>query len=86
MSRALRLPTGWSLTDEEIQLYRLHLARVEEEVSIQPLPPTIQDHENQAVIETAAAGAVDVICTFDAHFYKPPVLAFCAARLNPGYG
>jgi hypothetical protein len=26
------------------------------------------------------SGSVEVLCTLDAHFFKPEVLAFCTAR------
>jgi predicted nucleic acid-binding protein len=76
--RRARIRTRWHLSDEDIGLYCQYLSRVGEEVSLEPLPRVIGDPEDQAVIETAVAGAVTVICTFDAHFYTPAVLALCA--------
>ena len=47
---------------------------------MEPLPPVIDDPKDQAVIEAAVTGKAAAICTFDEHFYKPRVLAFCAAN------
>jgi putative PIN family toxin of toxin-antitoxin system len=75
-----RIRARWPLTDEEVRSYCQFLSRIGEVVSAQPLPPIIEDPKDQAIIEAAAAGTAAVICTFDAHFFKAPVLAFCAGR------
>jgi putative PIN family toxin of toxin-antitoxin system len=75
-----RIRARWPLTDEEIHLYCHYLSTVGEEVSPQPLTAVIQDTKDQAIIETAVAGAATVICTLDSHFYEPTAAAFCAAR------
>lgn len=69
-----RIRARWPLTDEEIHSYCQYLAQ---EVSPQALPPVIQDLKDQAIIETAVAGAATILCTFDIHFYDAPVLEFC---------
>jgi len=75
-----RIRARWPLTDEEVRSYCEFPARIGEEVSAQPLPPIIEDPKDQPIIEAAVAGTAAVICTFDAHFYRQPVLAFCATR------
>ncbi|SPF51435.1 conserved hypothetical protein [Candidatus Sulfopaludibacter sp. SbA4] len=75
-----RIRARWPLTDEEVRSYCEFLARIGEEVPAEPLPPIIEDPKDQAIIEAAVAGTAAVICTFDAHFYKEPVVAFCATR------
>lgn len=75
-----RIRARCPLTDQEVRSYCEFLARIGEEVPAQPLPPIIEDPKDQAIIEAAAAGTVAVICTSDAHFFKPAVLAFCATR------
>jgi putative PIN family toxin of toxin-antitoxin system len=69
--RRERIRARWPLTDEEVCLDCEFLARIGEEVPAQPLPPIIEDPKDQAIIEAAVAGTAAVICTFDAHFYKP---------------
>lgn len=75
-----RIRVRWPLTSEEVRSYCEFLARVGEEVPVQPLPPIIDDPKDQPIIEAAVAGAAAVICTFDAYFYRQPVLAFCATH------
>lgn len=72
-----RIRARWPLTDQEIHSYCQYLTQVGEEVSPQALPPVIQDLKDQAIIETAVAGAATILCTFDIHFYDAPVLEFC---------
>ena len=38
----------------------------------------LKDPDDDPVIYTALAGAADVICTVDRHFYEPGVLGFCS--------
>jgi hypothetical protein len=42
------------------------------------LPAAALDFDT--IVEAAVAGSAGAICTFDAHFYKPTVLSFCAGR------
>jgi putative PIN family toxin of toxin-antitoxin system len=71
-----RIRARWPLSHEEIRLYCQYLARIGEEVLVEPLPPVIEDPKIQAIIETAVAGAAAVICTFDAFLQtaRSPIL------------
>ncbi|MFN0168070.1 MAG: putative toxin-antitoxin system toxin component, PIN family [Bryobacteraceae bacterium] len=75
-----RIRARWPLTDEEVAAFCRFLSLVGREVSPEPLPHIIEDPKDQVVIETAVAGAANVICTLDAHFYKAKVSAFCSAH------
>ena len=75
-----RIRARFPLTGEELRSYCEHLANVGEEVSPKPLGPVITDPKDQAVIDAAVAGEVDVLCTSDKHFYKDEVIAFCATH------
>ena len=75
-----RIRAHFPLTDEDLRLYCQHLATVGEEVSPKALGPVIADPKDQAIVEAAVAGDVDVLCTSDKHFYKEEVVAFCAAH------
>jgi putative PIN family toxin of toxin-antitoxin system len=76
-----RIRARFPLTEEDLRSFCDHLAAVGEEVSPKALGPVIDDPKDQAVIEAAVCGEVDVLCTSDHHFYKDPVIVFCA-----GYG
>ena len=75
-----RIRARWPLTDGEIHSYCQYLAQAGEEVSPQALPSIIQDPKDHAIIETAVAGAANILCTIDLHFYNAPVLEFCATH------
>jgi predicted nucleic acid-binding protein len=42
--------------------------------------PPIRDPDDIHVIQMAVAGQADYLCTLDAHFYDPTVLAFCLSK------
>ena len=75
-----RIQQRWPLSEAEIETYCRYLSRVGQEVPLDPLPPVIADPKDQPVIEAAVAGQADVICTSDAHFYKPPAKDFLDER------
>ncbi|MCX6631987.1 MAG: putative toxin-antitoxin system toxin component, PIN family [Candidatus Solibacter sp.] len=76
-----RIRARFPLTDDDIRSYCEHLAAVGDEVSPKALGPVIDDPKDQAIIDAAVAGKVDVLCTSDHHFFTDAVIAFCA-----GYG
>ena len=71
-----RIRTRWPLSNDDIQGYCQALSSASEEVSIPALTPAIADPKDQAIIETAVAGRVNVICTGDVHFEAQPVRDF----------
>ena len=79
--RRPRLQARWPLSDVEIETYCRYLTRVGQVVVLQALAsPVISDPKDQAVIEAAISGRVEVICTSDAHFYNPPAKDFLTKR------
>jgi putative PIN family toxin of toxin-antitoxin system len=75
-----RIRERWPMGDDEVDAFCRHLAAIAEEVSPQPLRPIVIDPNDQAIIEAAISGGVNVICTLDRHFYDQRVLDFCASR------
>src|SRR6266498_1661825 len=75
-----RIQAHWPISDQEIRTYCRYLSNVGEEVSAQLLSPVISDPKDQAVIEAAVAGRVNVICTSDSHFFKMPAKGFLEQR------
>lgn len=75
-----RIRARFPLTEDDLRSFCDHLAAVGEEVSPQAVVSVISDPKDQAVIEAAVAGEVDVLCTSDRHFYEDAVLVFCAAH------
>ena len=81
VQRVLRYPriqAVYALSDAEIRQHIGHLKSFAEIVTPAEGPPVVlKDTNDDPVIYTAIAGAADVICTVDRHFYEPNVLEFC---------
>jgi len=78
-----RLRALHGMTDEEIRESIKSLALTIEFVDVSSAPPLSivrEDVDDDAVVATAVAGAVNVLCTRDAHFYEPAVVAYCSRR------
>lgn len=74
-----RIRTLYRLTHEQARRYIEFLTEVAEIVDIgPPVELPIADRDDWAVLRTAIQGSADVLCTIDAGFHKPPVLAFCS--------
>jgi putative PIN family toxin of toxin-antitoxin system len=94
-----RLQKRFALSDEELYDYSQFLRQVSQTVILsQPFLAPLRDPDDLHVLETAERGAAEVLCTNDADFHDPAMLAYCAARgievcnentllarLSPGY-
>ena len=84
LDRVLRYPRVVKLTNLEPEGMRLYLdflagsSQVVKAEDTVPIP--IRDPKDAPVLQTAIAGGVDVVCSLDAHFYKPEMIAFCESR------
>ena len=82
VERVLRYPRVqaiYHLTDADIQEHIRNLQEFAEVVTPFEGPPVIlKDPNDDPVVYTALAGATDVICTLDRHFFEPNVLSFCS--------
>lgn len=73
-----RLQAVYALSDAEIRQHIEYLRSFSELVVPAEGPPVVlRDPNDDPVIYTAVAGAADVICTLDRHFYVPNVQEFC---------
>jgi len=73
-----RIQAVYKLGDADIRQHLEYLQSFAEIVTPAEGPPVVlKDPDDDPVIYTALAGAADVICTVDGHFYEPDVLAFC---------
>jgi len=81
VERVLRYPriqALYKLSDADIRQHLEYLQSFAEIVTPAEGPPVVlKDPDDDPVIYTALAGAADVICTVDGHFYEPGVIAFC---------
>jgi putative PIN family toxin of toxin-antitoxin system len=76
-----RIRAIYRLEDAELQQHVDYLQTFAEIVTPAEGPPIVlEDPDDDPVVYTAVAGAADVICTVDRHFYAPNVLAFCSRR------
>jgi predicted nucleic acid-binding protein len=74
-----RIQSVYRLTDADIQQHIEYLQSLGEIVVPAEGPPIIlKCPDDDPVVYTALAGAADVICTVDRHFYEPNVLQFCS--------
>jgi len=76
-----RLQEQYGLSDEVIQEHIELLQRVS--TIIEPVaaePVVLNDPADDLVVYTAIEGRADVLCTRDADFYAPGVIAFCRQR------
>src|ERR1035438_6648781 len=74
-----RIQSVYRLTDADIQQHIEYLQSLGEIVVPAEGPPIIlKCSDDDPVVYTALAGAADVICTVDRHFYEPNVLQFCS--------
>jgi putative PIN family toxin of toxin-antitoxin system len=83
LARVLRYPriqALFGLTEEQIYEYVQYLTSASEIVPIDhSLFAPMRDPMDIAVLQTAIAGAADVICTRDSDFRDAETVAFCAA-------
>jgi putative PIN family toxin of toxin-antitoxin system len=83
LARVLRYPrlqALYSLTEEEIYDYVQFLRSASETVDIdQSLRVPMRDPNDVAILQTAIAGAADLICTLDTDFRDAETVAYCAA-------
>jgi putative PIN family toxin of toxin-antitoxin system len=83
LARVLRYPriqALFGLTEEQIYEYVQYLRSASEIVPIDHLLfAPMRDPMDIAVLQTAIAGAADVICTRDSDFRDAQTVAFCAA-------
>ena len=76
-----RVQNIYALSDAEIRQHVEYLRTFAEIVAPAEGPPVVlKDPDDDPVIYTAIAGAADVICTLDRHFYDPNVIAFCSRQ------
>jgi putative PIN family toxin of toxin-antitoxin system len=74
-----RIQSVYQLTDADIQEHIEYLESLGEIVAPAEGPPIVlKCPDDDPVVYTALAGAADVICTVDRHFYEPNVLEFCS--------
>jgi putative PIN family toxin of toxin-antitoxin system len=74
-----RIQSVYQLTDADIQEHIEYLESLGEIVAPAEGPPIVlKCPDDDPVVYTALAGAADVICTVDRHFYEPNVLQFCS--------
>src|SRR5882672_3231631 len=75
----IRVQAIYHLTDADIQEHIRNLQEFAEVVTPFEDPPVIlKDPNDDPVVYAALAGAADVICTLDRHFFEPNVLSFCS--------
>ena len=73
-----RIQAVYALSESEIRQHIEYLQSFGELVTPAEGPPVVlKDPNDDPVVYTAIAGAADVICTVDRHFYEPNVLEFC---------
>lgn len=73
-----RMQAVYALSDAEILQHIEYLQSFSELVAPAEGPPVVlKDPNDDPVVYTAVAGAADVICTVDRHFYEPKVQEFC---------
>lgn len=74
-----RLRAVHRLAPEGIREHLRYLEGVSDLVEPMEGPSVVpRDPDDDPVVYTALAGAADVICTADKHFYDPAVLSLCA--------
>ena len=74
-----RLRAHFGLTEEEIYAYVQYLRQVAHVVRPSPtVKAPMRDANDVFILQTAVVGDADVTCTWDASFYDPKTLAFCA--------
>jgi uncharacterized protein len=76
-----RLQKQYGLSEQDIAEHVELLQRVS--IVIEPIisdPVVRNDPDDDPVVYTAVEGRVDVLCTRDADFYAPEVIAFCRQR------
>jgi predicted nucleic acid-binding protein len=72
------MQAAYALSDAEMRQHIEYLRSFSELVAPAEGPPVVlKDPNDDPVIYTAVAGAADVICTVDRHFYEPSVQEFC---------
>jgi len=84
LERVLRYPRVqaiYHLDERDIREHVEYLESLAEIVAPAEGPPIVlNDPNDDPVVYTAVAGLVDILCTLDADFYEPNVLAFCSRQ------
>jgi putative PIN family toxin of toxin-antitoxin system len=76
-----RLLKQFQLSDLEIAAHIDALSQASILVEPAPVPESLlRDPKDKAVLGTAIAGNVDVLCTMDRHFFDEKVVAFAASH------